>query len=1035
VTDVTVDASTGRWLTAGASLWERLDALEHCDCRPACGLGAGPGELAAVIDALGGTEPARRWLTHAGFSERGITAVLATGEPETTACVARHVAALPWAGYARNALDVLESTQPRVLTPAPETTLPLFPEISAPMVREASRRVTVPDRPGFAAALARSRVTLWRDLGKMLQDLLAADFQAYRAESPPRFLGDDGEDAYLRWLLEFRDGRARAVAADYPVLFRLVGQRIAGWSAAMSELFDRLDQDWARLAETFGFDPCAALDDAVFGLSDLHHHGRQVVRLTAADRPFFYKPRSIDGEALWLDLLGELTGGPYHRALAAAPLLVRPGYGYVAEAPRTPLDRHQVEPYHRELGAVLALSYAVNGTDGHLENLVAAHGHPVIVDLETLLDAPTAVAELPGAGLFAATQGWTYLQGHSVASTGLLPHWAAWDDRVIDYSGIGAYTNGNDVHVTKRVVVENPGTLRLRLREETVTGSPAPSIPLCDGEEVAAPDHVESVVAGFTDGYRRLDRDLLLRICSARPRLVRQVLRPTMRYAATADLLLAPRRSTSGVLRTAGTLQALHQPWMSRSTLWPRVVVAEARALDRGDIPLFSVRTDELLLHHGDELIGPWFAETPLAALDSKLRTLAPADLALQSRMIRLSFAARAAGSSPHPGTGTAPAPATTSSADAADHVGTVTKRLEQEAVEVGGGIAWLTLAHDAQTERYDYRLADHGVFSGSAGTAVFLAAAGHGDLAERALTHSSEHLAAASDLTPSAHALSLLSLAYAAAWLHRCGVGVPSALADAVASIDPAVIRQDRYLDVLFGCASGLLASSRAADVFGWPRLQDCADACAETLLATQSPDTGGWHTDTSPPISGFSHGASGIMYALAEAAPSGSRVTRAVERALRFEAACFDDRTGTWRRTPDTEGHGVAWCHGAPGIGLARAGLIRAGWTDPSIRDDLTRAVEATRRHTTSTDTFCCGAVGRSELFLAAGLADEARTLLAATVLSREPGTYDLGTSTNAVCHPGLYQGWPGIAYGLLRSRDPGRHPSFALWDLPAG
>jgi lantibiotic modifying enzyme len=334
----------------------------------------------------------------------------------------------------------------------------------------------------------------------------------------------------------------------------------------------------------------------------------------------------------------------------------------------------------------------------------------------------------------------------------------------------------------------------------------------------------------------------------------------------------------------------------------------------------------------------------------------------------------------------------------------------------------------------------------------MFLAAANRvaatGPLAMRALTHSVEYLADASDLTPCAHALSLLRTAYAAAWLVRCGLSDESVLfrlQEAIASIEPSVLREDRHLDVLFGCASGLLASSRAGEVFGWPRLPDCAEVCSETLLAAQQvegADAGGWRTDAFPDrcITGFSHGAAGIVYALAAAgARDDARVVRAVELGLRFEARCFDGRSGTWRRWRDADDHGVSWCHGAPGIGLARAGMIRVGWDEPAVREDLARAVDAARRHATHTDTFCCGAVGISELFLtaaevlrSAGLAEDGRAVLARTVLCREPGSYELGTSTNAVCHPGLYQGWSGIAYGLLRSR-VSTGPSFALWDLP--
>lgn len=1062
-----------RWVTSAASLWERLDALERCDCHPPCGLGADPVDLAAVVQALGGAESARCWLTRAGVPARGIAAVLRSEECAAGQCVSRYIGSLAWARCARDALKALEVLKPRVLEPPPGTTLPLFPEVSAQLAREATRQVVVPNRPGFDTTFACARVQLWRNLGGLIQHLLAANFQAFRALSGvqlSRMYADsrtsDVQGAavvYRRWLIAFRESGARDIANDYPVLFRLIGEMIAGWVAATSELFDRLDRDWPELAATFGFSPSAALDGATFGLSDPHDGRRQVVLLRVGDRRFYYKPRSLDGEELWLKLLNALAASrdrcTYHAGMAASPLVLRHGYGYVAESTRTPLERHRIEEYHRELGAVLALFYAVNGTDGHMQNLVVSRGHPVIVDLETVLDAPMPATELPGSSLVVTTQGSTFLQRHSVASTGLLPQWVEWDDeRVLDYSGIGANATGNDLQVAKHIVVENHGSVNLRIREEPVAGGHAPSIPLCDGEEIAATDYVDAVAAGFREGYRCIEQahDQLLKLCAtdASSKFVRQVLRPTRRYAAVTSMLEAPRWLTSGVMRTAGILEALHQPWMDRSAGWPPVVMAEARALDKGDIPLFSTRIDDAGLQCGGERIASWFAETPLANLASKLRGLSSADLTLQDRLIRLSFAARAAGNSSHAVPEAASPREVTShnvESSALDHVDAVVQRLQRDAIDLGECSAWLTLAYNEQTGRYDYRLADHGIFSGSAGTAMFLAAANPvptNSLAIRALIHSVQHLADAGDLMPCVRALALLRTAYTAAWLVRCGQREESVLfllQEAVAAIDPSVLREDKHLDVLFGCASGLLASSRASEVFHWPRLLDCASVCSETLVTTQQLDgidAGGWRTDTFPSrcITGFSHGASGIVYALAAGGDRDDpQVVRAIEMGLRFELDCFDAQIGTWRRWRDADGHGNSWCHGAPGIGLSRAGMIRAGWDHLVVREDLMRALDAARREILHIDTFCCGAIGVSEMFLTAaevlpgeGLAEEGREVLMRTVLRRSPECYEIGTSTNAVCHPGLYQGWPGIAHGLARSQNSAV-PSFALWDLP--
>src|SRR5438270_801706 len=102
--------------------------------------------------------------------------------------------------------------------------------------------------------------------------------------------------------------------------------------------------------------------------------------------------------------------------------------------------------------------------------------------------------------------------------------------------------------------------------------------------------------------------------------------------------------------------------------------------------------------------------------------------------------------------------------------------------------------------------------------------------------------------------------------------------------------------------------------------------------------------------PLTGFSHGTAGISWALLElAAKTGEqRFQAAALSGIAYERALFSASAGNWPdlRVPDTDANPepgvfpVAWCHGAPGIGLARL-LCRRLVDNPQIDGEIQAAL----------------------------------------------------------------------------------------------
>lgn len=200
--------------------------------------------------------------------------------------------------------------------------------------------------------------------------------------------------------------------------------------------------------------------------------------------------------------------------------------------------------------------------------------------------------------------------------------------------------------------------------------------------------------------------------------------------------------------------------------------------------------------------------------------------------------------------------------------------------------------------------------------------------------------------------------------------------------------------------------------------------------------------------PLTGFSHGVAGVSWALAWLAHASGqeRFREAARGALRYERSWFDAGRDNWpdlresHKAPEGRDFLYAWCHGAPGIGLGRAGTLPY-LEDPEMLPEIRAAVRSTRAEGFGgSQCLCHGDLGNLDLVREAGralgdpeLAAEADRLAARILARIENGGLRCGTSARTESL-GLMVGLTGIGYGLLRAAWPERVPSVLLLETPA-
>jgi type 2 lantibiotic biosynthesis protein LanM len=276
-----------------------------------------------------------------------------------------------------------------------------------------------------------------------------------------------------------------------------------------------------------------------------------------------------------------------------------------------------------------------------------------------------------------------------------------------------------------------------------------------------------------------------------------------------------------------------------------------------------------------------------------------------------------------------------------------------------------------------------------------------------------------------------------------------PSLLDDASALVEPlpSLIEADSRLDVISGAAGCIGALAALHSCAPSARTLAAAIHCGEHLVRNAVPqDRGvGWISSAaSRPLTGFSHGAAGISWALLRLfeLSGDERFLSTGLLGIQYERCQFSSKLGNWLdlRAADHDGACMtAWCHGAPGIGLSR--LLSLPWIDGSeTRSEIDTALE-----TTVTSGFggnhslCHGDLGNVDVLLEAALRlgkPKWRTVAygaAGMVLESIERNGWLCGNPVEIESPGFMTGLAGIGYELLRLAASDRIPSVLALEIP--
>ena len=903
-------------------------------------------------------------------------------------------------------------------------------------------------------------------LKQNLARTLVLELQAARLEE--NLAGNTSEERFQSFIAGLRrPDTALDVLGRYPVLARHVVERIAQWEEVCGEMLERLVSDWLEIRRHLGPEtPPGPLTEAKID-GDPHRGGRSVVLLRfESGFRLVYKPKPLAVDAAFQDLLRWTVARGFAPGFRHLRLLDRGPYGWMEFVESAPCgNAGEVQRFYRRQGGYMALLYVIGGIDFHHENLIAAGEHPVLVDLETLFHPDLEMRELLPDGDRTRRSLWD-----SVLRIGLLPRrvWKDGERQGVDLSGLGA-ADGTGAVIQYSGPV-NAGTDEMRFGPKEIELSGTKNRPILEGRDVSFLAYEEELLDGFHQVYElfRTHRDELLApdgpLSAFAEVEIRLVFRVTRVYFGLYEKSLHPYLLGNALDRT----RFLDQLWagtQARPHLEP-LVPFEHRDLEQGDIPYFTALpgSRDVWTSTGERLPG-LLPDTGLERTALRLGRLGEDDLARQEWLIWGSFSAARLQEAPpirpgYPFRETAEPAGRERLLDAAH---AAADRLCTLAFEEPDGATWMSVEH-VPGQAWSFDPAKPDFYLGLAGIAFTLGYLGSltGDetcmrLARLALANQRQILAENPEIDAIGAFNGRGGLIYGLT--HLGALWSDEALLDEAESLALALgpsIDRDEHNDLIAGAAGCLLP------LLGlhWTRpsqaVRELALRCGEHLVGKALPmERGlGWPVPIigPRPIGGMSHGSAGIALALLHLwRESGDeRFRRTALGALDYDRSLYSPEHRNWldlrpeaaeTATDESALYPCSWCHGAPGIGLARIASLPVH-SDAEILQEIETAVETTlekgfgRNH-----SLCHGDLGNLELITEAARLRQDGALraragrIAGGILhgiDEHGWLYGLPIGAEPL---GLMLGLAGIAYGLARAAEPDRLPCVLTLSPPPG
>ena len=788
------------------------------------------------------------------------------------------------------------------------------------------------------------------------------------------------EDYCRRWYKDFQDD----FYTSYSLLRYVHTTIVDQFCIAVSEIFERVQARESDIRKLLDIKDAESLKLESLALAGDHHNGgRTGCMLVFQQGTVVYKPRSIEGEQAYYNIIQKLAahGAP---AMRAARVVVGDGYGFMEFVEREENVDFWTHNFLEKTGILAALLYALQGKDMHMENIIPLKEGPVPIDLETTLH-PMRV--LLGNNLDVPEDSAFIYALRGISTSALLPTRLTRGGSSQDYLDVGFIQGEQGNNPFNGMDIERPfrddSVVRFKQSSEVSKSDKIKTQNnIKDVDEVTIQAiRANSFSQGFVKMYRWIceNRDTVLNLVSNEYNgiMLRSVLKPTMYYGQLIRMLGSPEALSS---RDVFTTIALRTATFDQDSP-TELIVEEAKALWQFDIPFFVHRTDSHRITSSSGFdVGIPIKTSSLEETLEHIVNMGEEDLDNQLNQVWSAFV------SPYPNDTLANKSTAElwQGRDKGKEEKILSAKIANQLLQrIHPGItdndSWTWAAPTPGTQKrtniWDTTVLGLDLYTGSTGAALVLAQAAY-ILEDEEYTQAAHRVfdPIAKNIVSYNRTLDIPDDARDSAFFGEPGIAF--ALAGAAEYMkdsrlkDAAAVLGDRvaerlaraehpspdYLTGQVGAAALLLGYDLADDR---EALLGVLDRHAQDIIDGQVEEEWWSH-------SGFAHGISASIFALSrwnQQMPSPERARHAVK--ILLEHLREFDNGESWEKQISYKGDcSTLWCHGSAGISLALA-AVHVWIPEISNRSNLDRAVhDAFYRGTGYNLTYCHGDMGTLDI-----------------------------------------------------------------------
>ncbi|ARV95867.1 LanM family lanthionine synthetase [Bacillus cereus] len=813
-----------------------------------------------------------------------------------------------------------------------------------------------------------------------------------------------------------------SILDKYEHLKQLIKQRIQFKIELIEKIFEHFSNDKSKLKQHID-NEIHAIHGIEFSHGDSHNQGKSVTILQTNSGKLVYKPHNLYTDQWFYEILNVLKED-INIDMPEIPLFTVDDHGWQGFIYHKPCTKtEELSNYYYRMGIYLSVFYLLKTDDIHYENIIASGEYPFILDLETIVANKKIHCDEEKESLM-----YTFLESitNSVLGTMILPVNYKFSPFDVDISALS--TKEAESNIWLSYVIEDAGTDNIRLIKQ-----PSPlnkeNNKVMLHNKVANPfDFLNSIESGFSHGYDSIlkNKNKITEICHSNlvnKINVRHIPRATSVYAKFLDASTHPT-----YLRKTETVKTLFNKFR-RGTSFTEIKQAESEisALLSHDIPYFTQPlTSKSLYCNEMSVIEDYFQDRPIDLVLNRLKNMGIKDKEKQLYYIKMSMVTDGSNN--------------LTNIHGNQILGFKNTEIDSILKEVGNELIDTAIIYKDTCTWMIHEVTDNEkVYIGplnyclydGAGVLLFLLELASYSNNKKYLQYAEMGLKGLdTDIEVSKidshsvfHGIGSYLYLYARFYNTTQKTEYYHKLLDGVKKLD-ITYKKDLNIDFIGGLSGMIVFLTNCYRAYGDEIFYKKANEFAELMISV--------YKEKSEFLNGLAHGHAGISLSLASLYEINNdyEISNEAYKIIKQENLHFNSNDNNWtdlREFINTES--VYWCHGAPGISLARMKTIQYLGISDLLDKDLKCSIRKTLQDGFSDShdsSLCHGVFGNLDILIEINKYKKCETLshfIDATFSSYIDNLTKFGYQSgikNSLPINNFMLGKFGIAYTLLRYKN---------------